>query len=111
MVEWKITELEATHILVERGLHNPLYNHFHRTGCFLCPKQSLTSLYKLYKHYPKEWQIIVDMEVRHKKDGAAIWKFREFGTEELLLKFAKYEKKGKPTNYLEEEQPLGCFCK
>lgn len=111
LVNWKITEREAAEILVERGLHNPLYNHFHRTGCFMCPKQSFTSLYKLWVHYPKEWQIIVEMEEAYKKGDYAIHDYREIGTKALLEKFKKYEAKGKPTNYLDDEQPIGCFCK
>lgn len=111
MVEWNITERQAADILVERGLHNPLYNHFHRTGCFHCPKQSLTSLYKLWKHYPKEWQEIVSMQEYYICMDAGVSLFKGYTTDELIVKFKKYEAKGKPTNYLDEEQPLGCMCK
>jgi len=111
MVDWGITEHMAATILVERGLHNPLYNHFHRTGCFMCPKQSLTSLYKLYKHYPKEWDKIKEMQQEYKDKNAGVWLFKGYTIDELLEKFYKYESKGKPTNYLDEEQELGCFCK
>jgi len=111
MVEWGITEKMATDILVDRGLHNPLYNHFHRTGCFHCPKQSLTSLYKLWKHYPKEWDKIVKMQKKYKKADAGVWLFKGYTTDELIEKFKVYEVRGKPTNYLDEEQPLGCMCK
>lgn len=111
MVEWGVTEKEATMILIDRGLHNPLYNHFHRTGCFLCPKQSLSSLYKLWKHYDKEFSTIQKMQEHYKKNKAGVWKFKGYTVEELIVKFKAYEKKGKPTNYLDEEQPLGCMCK
>ena len=104
-------EDEITQLLVEKGLHNPLYNHFHRTGCYTCPKQSLSSLYKMWKHYPEEWQTIVKMQVNYKRIGAGIWKFKNYTIEELIKKFLKYEAKGKPTNYLDEEQPIGCMCK
>ena len=111
MVEWGVTEREAAEILVERGLHNPLYNHFHRTGCFHCPKQSLTSLYKLWVHYPKEWNKIVKMQKKYIKKDAGVWEFKGYHVDELIEKFKKYELKGKPTNYLDEEQELGCMCK
>lgn len=111
LVDWKITEDEIAQRLVDEGLHNPLYNHFHRTGCFLCPKQSLTSLYKLWKHYPNQWQEIVDMETKYKDPSYSQIPFKFTTTDLLVEKFKGYELKGKPTNYLEEEQPLGCFCK
>ena len=109
--DWQITEDEIAKILVERGLHNPLYNHFHRTGCFNCPKQSLSSLYKLWKHYPKEWKYIEDTHKRYIDEDAGVSLFKGYTTEELIVKFKNYEQKGKPTNYLEEEQPIGCMCK
>ena len=42
--EWKWNEKEVSDFLSERKIMNPLYNHFQRTGCFLCPKQSKASL-------------------------------------------------------------------
>lgn len=111
MVDWNITEKQAAEILLERGLHNPLYNTFHRTGCFLCPKQSLTSLYKLWKVYPEEWQTIVDMQKRYAELNCAFSLFKGKTIEELIEKFEKYEKEGKSITYLEEEQPIGCMCK
>jgi len=111
LFEWKTTEKDATLALVERGLHNPLYNHFHRTGCFNCPKQSLTSLYTLYKHYKKEWCDIVKMYEYYNEIDAGVNKFKGYTIDELIEKFKKYEELGKPTNYLDEEQPIGCFCR
>jgi len=111
LVEWKITEDEIAKILAERGLHNPLYNHFHRTGCFTCPKQSLTSLYKLWKHYPEQWRVIRRMQSRYTKENAGVFLFRFHTWQQLQAKFIKYEAKGKPTHYLEEALPIGCMCK
>jgi len=111
LYEWRLTEDEIVKLVVEKGLHNPLYNHFHRTGCFNCPKQSLTSLYKLWKHYPKEWNYIVETQKRYIKENAGVYLFKGYLVEELVEKFKKYEQKDKPTNYLDEEQPIGCMCK
>ena len=111
LYEWKITEDEIAKKLIDRGLHNPLYNHFHRTGCFNCPKQSLSSLYKLYTHYKKEWEYIKHTQIRYTNEGAGVNLFKGYTWEQLVEKFEKYEKLGKPTNYLEEEQPIGCMCK
>lgn len=62
--EWKWNEKEVSDFLKERQIMNPLYNHFQRTGCFLCPKQSKASLYNLYKHYPKEWELMKAWELK-----------------------------------------------
>jgi 3'-phosphoadenosine 5'-phosphosulfate sulfotransferase (PAPS reductase)/FAD synthetase len=78
LYEWKITEDEIASSLVEQGLHNPLYNHFHRTGCFNCPKQSLSSLYKLYKHYNKEWEYIKQTQTRYTEEGAGVNLFKGY---------------------------------
>lgn len=64
--EWKMNEDEVDKFLKSRKIINPLYNHFNRTGCFFCPKQSLASLYHLYKYYPKEWRIMRQWEDRAK---------------------------------------------
>lgn len=111
LFEWQITEDDIAQSLVEQGLHNPLYNHFHRTGCFTCPKQSLSSLYKIYKHYPVEWITILDMYAHYNNIGAGVNLFKGYTIEALVQKFISYEQKGKPTNYLDEEQPIGCMCK
>ncbi len=111
LVDWNITEDEILHILIERGLHNPLYNTFHRTGCFLCPKQSLKTLYKLYKEFPEKWKELEDMYHHYNKIEAGFNTFKGYTLQELLDKFKQYELKGMPTNYLEEEQEIGCMCK
>ena len=64
--EWRYNEIEVDNFLKKRGIHNPLYNHFTRTGCFFCPKQSKRSLYQLYRFYPQYFQIMKDWEVKAK---------------------------------------------
>ena len=51
-----ITEQMCLDGLKRAGLHNPLYDVFDRTGCFLCPKQKLESFRKVFMHYPEEWK-------------------------------------------------------
>jgi len=111
LFDWKITEDYIAKEMVKRGLHNPLYNTFHRTGCFNCPKQSLTSLYKIYKIYPEQWEYIVETQKRYEREGAGVYLFKDYTYKQLEEKFKAYEQKGKPTNYLEEEYPIGCMCK
>lgn len=55
LYEWKWTEQDCIDYLNEKGLFNPLYVNFNRLGCWLCPKQNTSSLYVLWKIYPKLW--------------------------------------------------------
>jgi 3'-phosphoadenosine 5'-phosphosulfate sulfotransferase (PAPS reductase)/FAD synthetase len=106
MATWGITEAQAEQILKSRGLHNPLYNHFDRTGCWHCPKQSLKSLNTLRKYHPKLWQKLKEMEQNYKELGAGVDTFKGIGVEAIEVKLDNKEYKTK-----EGEEPIGCFCK
>lgn len=73
--EWGWNERECEEFLRARGIANPLYRHFSRTGCFLCPKQSMRSLFKLYKHYPQYFAKMKEWETRAKALGAVNTRF------------------------------------
>lgn len=60
--EWQWNESEVSDYLKARGIMNPLYERFERTGCYLCPKQNLKAFETLYKHYKKEWQAMREWE-------------------------------------------------
>ena len=110
--EWQIIEKEVEEILIDREFHNPLYNHFPRTGCYLCPKQNLKSLFKLWKFYPLEWAEMKELEEHYKSIGAAITEIRNHTIKDLEIKFAKLEEAGKePENNREDDLEIGCFCK
>ena len=53
---WHWNETQITNYLKDIDLFNPLYNHYNRTGCYMCPKQSTKSWYSLYKYYNAEFQ-------------------------------------------------------
>lgn len=55
LYEWKITEEDCLNELKKINMLNPLYSTFKRLGCWCCPKQSIPSLYELYKNYPDLW--------------------------------------------------------
>jgi len=57
LIEWRWTHDDCKQYLKEKGLEHPLYKNgkFKRTGCWLCPKQSLNSLESLYRYYPELW--------------------------------------------------------
>ena len=108
LYEWKMNEEECEEFLKKRSIANPLYKHFYRTGCFLCPKQSKNSLYNLYKYYPKEWQIMKEMESKAKKMGCVCQTFKPDKT------ILEYEKEFRLTpdplfenDYIDFET---CFC-
>ena len=110
LINWKITENEITKILIQRWLHNPLYNHFTRTWCYLCPKQSINSLYKLYKHYPQQWQQIEYLQKRYIQLNATHWLFKGKTIDELKEKFKNIEESWWDSLDMREEE-IWCFCK
>ncbi|WP_085829048.1 phosphoadenosine phosphosulfate reductase family protein [Clostridium massiliodielmoense] len=63
LVEWGMNEKDCINMLKERNLLNPLYTIFKRLGCWLCPKQGMGSLKKLYQNYPDLWDKLKKYEV------------------------------------------------
>lgn len=55
LVESGITDRQCLDMLSDAGFKNPLYEHFGRTGCWLCPKQPKKSLEALFRFYPEYW--------------------------------------------------------
>lgn len=70
LAEWKMTEEDCLNYLKEKDLYNPLYDRFKRTGCYLCPKQSLKSLRILRKYYPEQWKYMLELD----KDSVVIFR-------------------------------------
>ncbi len=108
--EWRWNEKEVSDFLRERQIMNPLYNHFNRTGCFFCPKQSKNSLYALYRHFPEKWQVMLEMERKAKALNCVNKTFK------LEKSLADYEKEFKNVNSLglifsdEYKEFETCFC-
>jgi len=122
MVSWGISEPDVNPILKERGLFNPLYNHFSRTGCWGCPKQGISKLATLKEHYPELWHELESMESKFNKQDTASYINNETGIENAkphLFKSIGIEvvnqKISRLNNNLdlfpEDEEPIGCFCK
>lgn len=107
--EWHMNESECENFLRKRGIANPLYRHFTRTGCFLCPKQSKRAFYKLFKHYPNEWQLMKEWETRAKALNCVNCSFR-MGTslEALEKEFKAMPDELFSDDYVDSET---CFCK
>jgi len=106
--EWGWNEKECEAYLRKNGIANPLYKHFERTGCFLCPKQSKKAFYKLWRYYPKEWEFMKKWEAKAKTLNCVNQTFR---IKESLLDLEKQFKNLSDelfTNeYIESET---CFC-
>ena len=56
LIKWGWSEQDCINYLKSKGLEHPLIHIFKRTGCWLCPKQSKSSLKNLYLHYQKLWK-------------------------------------------------------
>ena len=95
LAEWGWTEQDCLQYLKEKGLENPLYRKFKRTGCWFCPKQNKKSLEIVYRDYPKLWQMLLDME----KDSPVM--FKPNTTLEQLTE--EFESKNKQISFLEGE--------
>lgn len=95
LAEWGWTEQDCLQYLKEKGLENPLYRKFKRTGCWFCPKQNKKSLEIVYRDYPELWQMLLDME----KDSPVMFK-PNTTLKELTEEF---EIKNKQISFLEGE--------
>lgn len=110
--EYKFNELECENFLKERGIANPLYKHFKRTGCYLCPKQNTQSLYNLYRFYKQEWAKCKDMEKLAKEINAVTQTFKPNKTlDEYEKDFKKLEAMPSLDISIEYEEEAVCFCK
>lgn len=107
--EWRYNEPECENFLKSRGIANPLYKHFERTGCYLCPKQNTKSLKALYENYPNLWQKCKDMERKASELNCVTQTFKP------LKSLSEYEKafKENPTFDFSDDYEIEhiCFCK
>jgi len=55
LIDWGWDEQKCLDYLEDKGLFPPLYKKFERTGCWLCPKQRMSSLKVLFFDYPELW--------------------------------------------------------
>lgn len=108
--EWGMNEKEVSDFLSARGVMNPLYNRFQRTGCYLCPKQSKKSLFHVWKYYKKEWEEMKNLEA---KACALSCVNQTFKPGKSLIEFEKeFLREGLDLFVHEEFEPLSsCFCK
>lgn len=104
-------EKEVSDFLAARGIMNPLYERFSRTGCFFCPKQSINSLYQLWRNYPREWRIMREWENRAKALNCVNQRWHLHYTMDELE--SKFKAQGEPLfepKIAEFNTSETCFC-
>ncbi len=71
-----ITGDMAKYELERRCILNPLYDRFHRLGCYLCPQQRISELSKVRRFYPDRWAYMLhldkDSPVHYRPDGTTV---------------------------------------
>ena len=69
LIEWNFTEETCAKYLNSKSKLNPLYTNFNRLGCYFCPNQNSSSLYVIWKQYPKLWNHIKKLNQLNKDLG------------------------------------------
>lgn len=63
LVDWKMTEADCLKCCYDKGFnYNGLYEYFDRLSCWCCPLKNQKELKILYKHYPKLWNELKEMD-------------------------------------------------
>lgn len=115
LVDWRWNEPEVQAYLKENMMENSLYQHFTRSGCGICQKQSMDAKYQLYKNYKKQWDYMCELEIRLKNE-------RESRGEQVQPSFHAtlftwdmekiFKKKDKQQTFEFDFEPVqDCFCK
>ncbi|MDD5549600.1 MAG: hypothetical protein PHI79_08420, partial [Sulfurovaceae bacterium] len=115
LVDWDWNENEVSNYLKDKTLYNKLYDHFTRTGCKFCPKQSRDSWFALYSYHRDDWNIAKSWEQRATKDDAVIKTFvQNLPLEVLEQKFEQRLKRLQNTPQFQlnwNDQDVSCMCK
>ncbi len=117
LYEWKWNEPQVSKYLQDKSIFNPLYKHYTRTGCFLCPKQSRSDWFNLWKYYPHHFEYAKELEQWCIDNDAVqkyfLWDFKT-DTELPLIEFEKEcklrDKQG-IMNFDDHREDISCFCK
>lgn len=76
LIEMDIDEKAALQYCLEKGFDfGGMYGVFDRVSCFCCPLQRVGSLKKLRKHFPAEWEKMLEMENRLEESSLAEWTY------------------------------------
>ena len=117
LIECEWNEDHVTNFLKHMGIYNHLYDHFTRTGCMFCPKQTLPSWKALYTHFPQQFKIAQSWEYKSKELNAHIKTFRsDYSLDDLAFRFERELQKEKNDKQIKfsfdwNEENVSCFCK
>ncbi len=114
---FKMNEENCKAYLIAQEMENPLYKHFSRTGCALCPFQSDKSWFNVWKHYPDVWKKMFDIEhslYNFERAGMTVINKHFFmgnkTLEDMEKIFIEKDKQGSLFDFSDE--PIkDCFCK
>jgi 3'-phosphoadenosine 5'-phosphosulfate sulfotransferase (PAPS reductase)/FAD synthetase len=101
LIEWGWNGKQCFEYLKSKGLEHPLRFRFKRTGCWLCPKQSINSLKNLYLYYPELWKKLKQYEKDSPQKFKHNFNLNEF--EEKIKKEILYKKQQKTIMYFLEK--------
>lgn len=115
--DFSMSETDCAAYLREREMENPLYRYFTRTGCSFCPAQSDRSFFQVWKHFPKDWEYMKQIEAKLfqlEKQGERVqnkyWFSRQRTCADMEKEFIKADKQSGLFDFSDE--PLkDCFCK
>ncbi|HET8686172.1 MAG TPA: hypothetical protein VFM18_05840, partial [Methanosarcina sp.] len=114
LVDWKWNENEVRAYLRENMIENKLYQHFDRTGCAICPKQS-DAFYNVYRYYPKHWEQAkqIEKEVYDLRAKRGEEQRPSYHTEKFSWELEKdFKRKDMQMELeLDFDPPQDCFCK
>jgi 3'-phosphoadenosine 5'-phosphosulfate sulfotransferase (PAPS reductase)/FAD synthetase len=114
---FQMTEEDCKAYLINQDMENPLYKHFSRTGCAICPFQSDKSWFNIWKHYPKVWNKMKETEMyldllthQHLE---VVNKYWFVGHKTIMEKEKEFEFKDRQGSLFDfsDEPVKDCFCK
>lgn len=104
--EFKMSEFDCKQYLINQDMENPLYRHFKRTGCRICPFKSEADWYNTYHYYKDVWNEAIRIEEELKQNK----RYKYFLKMKPLTRWEKQFNQGSLFDFSDE--PLkDCFCK
>ncbi|NJD99502.1 hypothetical protein E3E26_06855 [Thermococcus sp. LS1] len=99
LLDADITEEDALKLTRKHGLYNELYDHFKRTGCYLCPYQSLDDWRALFWNFPKLFNAAKTLEEMSIREHGKTFR-RDYTLAELEMRFRLEKRQAKIEEYV-----------
>jgi 3'-phosphoadenosine 5'-phosphosulfate sulfotransferase (PAPS reductase)/FAD synthetase len=118
LYDWKWNEKDISEYLKKMSIYNSLYNHYTRTGCFLCPKQSEKSWFTLWKHYNHHFEYAKSLEKWCLENDAVSKNFVYRSQKQIWIplveiekEFIEKDKMNQTFDFSEDQEEISCMCK